>query len=172
MGKQHDQARRRFHELLAHYHARSGRSCSIVADLSGVSAEYISDLLSGRRWRIRPHMLRMLCEHGWSLSATEGQKLLKLRLEADPCIAACPYLPIEIRWELAGSPSLRKMSQELNIDFSYLSKIVNGKRRPTLALVLQIFHHFGYDTRRAAHLYSVALQSNPNNPAASVAISA
>lgn len=168
MDMQHDRARRRFHELLAHYHARSGLSCSAVAELSGVSTDYLADLLNGRRWRIRPHTLRMLCERGWGITASEGHKLLRLRLDADPCMTSCAYLPVEIHWELAGSRNVREMAQQLNIDSSYLSKIVSGKRRPTLAVVMRIFCYFGYDMRRAAHLYSIDMHGDKSRSATTV----
>lgn len=143
----------KFWQLIRHYHARSGKTCAVAANLAGISSSYLYDILNGRRWRMSWQSLRALCEDGWQLTESEGKQLLWLRCLADGSFKQRAYLTREFIWQVAAYTH-QHIANDIGLDDSYLARILAGRHRPTIEVLMLLYAYVGLDTSQAARLYA------------------
>ncbi len=143
---------------MRHYHARSGRSCAVAANLAGLSASYLYDILHDRRWRVRWHGLRALCEEAWQTTDTEGRDLLWLRCGADADFKPRAYLTREFLWRVAAHTHTQSIASDIGMDVSYVNRILSGRQRPTAEVLMALYTYVSLDSAQAAHLYATDVQ--------------
>lgn len=149
----------RFAELLRHYHARSGKTLSAAAQLAGISPGYLNDLFNGKRWRINWNTLYVLCTEVWSVTEEEGKALLWLRHKIERGNGLRAYLTRDLLWQFASRGDMRTIAVQIGLDYSYLLQIINGRRRPTVQVVMSLYQYLGLDPKLAARLYTNEIRS-------------
>jgi transcriptional regulator with XRE-family HTH domain len=125
----------RFSKLVAEAHYRSGKNCIVAADLARIAPSYLSDLVAGKRQRVSFPVLR----------------LFEARLAIEPGDNA--VLPVEVYWRIARFASTRDLANAAGIDRSYLTRIMQGGRRPSLDVVTSLCVTLGFDPGYALRLY-------------------
>jgi DNA-binding phage protein len=157
--KAHRHERERFAQLLRHYHARSGKTLTAAAQLAGISPGYLNDLFSGKRCRINWNTLYVLCTEVWIVTEEEGKALLWLRHKIERGNDLRAYLTRDVLWQFASRGDMRTIAVKIGLDYSYLLQIMNGKRRPTVQVVMSLYQYLGLDPKMAARLYTNEIRS-------------
>ena len=146
-----------FTQLLREMHLRSGRSATVVAELSGITPSYLSELLKGKKRQVSFFVLRMLCEEGWRLSDAESLKVFAARIAID--IQLELPMPADFFWRLGQYRDLCSFAQAAGITKSYLTHIMKGRRVPTQTVMQNMCRTLAYDESTAAQFQLLCWKS-------------